>query len=80
MVQGTSTCSRLGYFESGLGRLDIAAGAAIVEAAGGRVVELRGGELPEPLLVAANPRLLKQLVHLVWVEAEAAGLAGPLPN
>jgi myo-inositol-1(or 4)-monophosphatase len=57
-----------GYFESGLGRWDIAAGAAIVEAAGGTVVELRCGELPEPLLVAANARLVEQIVRLLRAE------------
>jgi myo-inositol-1(or 4)-monophosphatase len=51
-----------GFYESGLGRWDIAAGAAIAEAAGARVMELRSATLPSPLLVAANPKLLDALV------------------
>jgi myo-inositol-1(or 4)-monophosphatase len=59
-----------GFYEAGLGRWDIAAGAAIAEAAGARVVELRSPILPHPLLVAANPTLLSALVEAL-VEAGA---------
>jgi len=51
-----------GYYESGLGRWDIAAGAAIAEAAGAKVVELSSLTLPNPLLVVANAKLLDKLV------------------
>jgi myo-inositol-1(or 4)-monophosphatase len=54
-----------GYYEYGLGRWDIAAGAAIAEAAGATVVELTSPILPEPLLVVANPGLLQALVDLL---------------
>src|SRR5436190_7894584 len=47
-----------GYFESGLGRWDIAAGAAIVEAAGGKAVEVQCSGQPGTTLVAANARLV----------------------
>ena len=51
-----------GFYEAGLGRWDIAAGASIAEAAGAQVVELESPILPHPLLVAANAELLAQLV------------------
>lgn len=60
-----------GFYESGLGRWDIAAGAAIAEAAGAKVTELHSSTLPDPLLVAANPKLLDALVALL-VKAGAA--------
>lgn len=60
-----------GFYESGLGRWDIAAGAAIAEAAGASVVELQSPVLPNPLLVVANAKLLETLV-LILVEAGAA--------
>jgi myo-inositol-1(or 4)-monophosphatase len=50
-----------GFYESGLGRWDIAAGAAIAEAAGASVVELQSSRLPNPLLVVANAQLLETL-------------------
>jgi myo-inositol-1(or 4)-monophosphatase len=60
-----------GFYESGLGRWDIAAGAAIAEAAGATVVELQSSVLPNPLLVAANAKLLDALVAAL-VEIGAA--------
>jgi fructose-1,6-bisphosphatase/inositol monophosphatase family enzyme len=54
-----------GFYESGLGRWDIAGGAAIAEAAGATVLELPSGILPSPLLVAANPLLLEALVNML---------------
>lgn len=54
-----------GFYESGLGRWDIAAGAAIAEAAGAKVAELHSSTLPEPLLVVANSKLLDALVELL---------------
>ncbi|HLK62691.1 MAG TPA: inositol monophosphatase family protein [Bryobacteraceae bacterium] len=52
-----------GFYEAGLGRWDIAAGAAIVEAAGAQVLALDSLILPNPLLVAANPILMQELVN-----------------
>ncbi|MBI3325120.1 MAG: hypothetical protein HYZ81_00225 [Nitrospinae bacterium] len=66
-----------GFYESGLGKWDIAAGAAIAEAAGAQVVELESPILPHPVLVVANANLLKALVR-VLVEAGAA--TEPLPT
>lgn len=60
-----------GFYESGLGHWDIAAGAAIAEAAGAKVVELQSSILPNPLLVAANAQLLDALVAAL-VEIGAA--------
>src|SRR5262249_17951011 len=50
-----------GFYECGLGRWDIAAGAAIAEAAGATVVELHSQRLPNPMLVVANENLLEAL-------------------
>jgi len=60
-----------GFYESGLGRGDIAAGAAIAEAAGATVIELHSPTLPNPLLVVANAKLLERLVATL-VRAGAA--------
>ena len=54
-----------GFFECGLGRWDIAAGAAIAEAAGATVIELQSSILPNPLLVVANPELLQALIKVL---------------
>jgi len=54
-----------GFYEFGLGRWDIAAGAAIAEAAGASIALLAGKPLPDPLLVAANPGLLPELLGLL---------------
>ncbi|HEY0324209.1 MAG TPA: inositol monophosphatase family protein [Pyrinomonadaceae bacterium] len=51
-----------GFYESGLGLWDIAAGAAIAEAAGATVVELQSALLPNPVVVAANAQLFKNFV------------------
>jgi myo-inositol-1(or 4)-monophosphatase len=51
-----------GFYESGLGRWDIAAGASIAEASGATVVELQSMLLPCPVVVAANAPLFKKLV------------------
>jgi myo-inositol-1(or 4)-monophosphatase len=51
-----------GFYEAGLGRWDIAAGAAIAEAAGATVLLLNSKILPDPLLVVANAKLAAALV------------------
>ena len=51
-----------GFYEAGLGRWDIAAGAAIAEAAGATVLLLDSKVLPDPLLVVANAKLAAALV------------------
>jgi myo-inositol-1(or 4)-monophosphatase len=59
------------FYECGLGRWDIAAGAAIAEAAGAQVLLLNSGVLPDPLLVVANAKLAPAMVALL-VEAGVA--------
>lgn len=59
------------FYECGLGQWDIAAAAAIAEAAGARVLLLDSGALPHPLLVVANAKLMPALVALL-VETGAA--------
>jgi myo-inositol-1(or 4)-monophosphatase len=54
-----------GFYESGLSRWDIVAGAAIAEAAGATVIELQSSRLPVPVLVAANAQLLEALVAVL---------------
>jgi len=56
-----------GYYECGLGPWDIAAGAAIAEAAGASIVLLNSKVLPNPFLVVANARLISEMVS-VFVE------------
>ena len=51
-----------GFYEAGLGEWDIAAGAAIAEAAGATVLMLDSKLLPTPLLVVANSKLAVALV------------------
>jgi myo-inositol-1(or 4)-monophosphatase len=53
------------YYEFGLKPWDIAAGAAIAEAAGARVVLLDSGPLPGPLLIAGNTALVEALEKLL---------------
>lgn len=53
------------FYESGLGRWDIAAGAAIAEASGATVLTLAPRVLPGPLLVAGNSRLVSLLVSIL---------------
>ncbi len=60
-----------GFYECGLGRWDIAAGAAIAEAAGARVVELSSLILPNPLLIAGNAILVEKLAAIL-IRAGAA--------
>jgi myo-inositol-1(or 4)-monophosphatase len=54
-----------GFYECGLGRWDIAAGAAIAEAAGARIFLLRSRGFPDPFLVVANSLLAPALVKLL---------------
>lgn len=56
------------FYECGLGPWDIAAAAAIAEAAGAKILLLHSGVLPDPLLLAANAGLMPALVAL-FVEA-----------
>jgi fructose-1,6-bisphosphatase/inositol monophosphatase family enzyme len=51
-----------GFYEAGLGPWDIAAGAAIAEAAGATVYLLHSTVLPDPLLVVANARLADAMI------------------
>ena len=60
------------FYESGLGQWDIAAAAAIAEAAGATVLLLNSGLLPNPLLVVANAKLSTALVAAL-TEAGAVG-------
>jgi myo-inositol-1(or 4)-monophosphatase len=53
------------FYESGLGRWDIAAGAAIAEAAGATVLMLTSTVLPNPLLVVGNAKLVAALTSLL---------------
>lgn len=69
-----------GCIESGLERWDIAAGAAIVEAAGGKVVELQWGGPPGPLVIAANACLVEQIANLLGVDVGGADSAAAPPN
>ena len=50
------------FYECGLGQWDIAAAAAIAEAAGATVLLLHSAILPNPLLVVANAKLAGALV------------------
>ena len=54
-----------GFYEIGLAPWDIAAGAAIAEAAGAAVAVLPVVTPPGPLLVVANPILMPSLLHLL---------------
>ena len=59
------------FYECGLGQWDIAAAAAIAEAAGATVLLLNSNALPDPLLVVANDKLAPAIVALL-VEAGVA--------
>lgn len=59
------------FYECGLGQWDIAAAAAIAEAAGAKILLLNSSVLPNPLLVVANDKLTPAIVALL-VEAGAA--------
>jgi myo-inositol-1(or 4)-monophosphatase len=54
-----------GFYECGLGPWDIAAAAAIAEAAGATVKVLNSSVLPNPFLVVANAKLTSELVDLL---------------
>ena len=59
-------CGRVdGFYEWGLGRWDIAAGAVIAQAAGARVTVLPQQGAPSPLLVAATPGIHDELLERV---------------
>ena len=49
------------FYEYGLGRWDIAGGAAIAEAAGATVALLDGGALPSPLVIAGGRDVVRML-------------------
>jgi myo-inositol-1(or 4)-monophosphatase len=53
------------FYECGLGQWDIAAAAAIAEAAGAKILLLNSSVLPNPLLVAANATLTPAIVALL---------------
>lgn len=53
------------FYECGLGQWDIAAAAAIAEAAGAAVLLLDSRDLPKPFLVVANAKLTSALVALL---------------
>jgi myo-inositol-1(or 4)-monophosphatase len=54
-----------GFYECGLGPWDIAAGAAIAEAAGATIRLLNSSVLPNPVLVVANALLVSELVSVL---------------
>ena len=56
-----------GYWEMGLAPWDMAAGILLIREAGGLIVDFKGGEnyFTTGDIVAANPRLLKQLIKLI---------------
>jgi myo-inositol-1(or 4)-monophosphatase len=54
-----------GFYEAGLGRWDIAAGAAIAEAAGAQVVEIEWKIAALRVVVAANSMLVRELVDVL---------------
>ena len=53
-----------GFYECGLGPWDIAAAAAVAEAAGATVSLHHSNTLPNPFLIVANPELTSALVRL----------------
>ncbi len=53
------------FYECGLGQWDIAAAAAIAEAAGAKILLLNSRVLPNPFLVAANTKLMSAMVALL---------------
>jgi myo-inositol-1(or 4)-monophosphatase len=56
-----------GFWEFGLSRWDIAAGALLVREAGGIVGDLRGGEdfLASGDVVAANPKVFHEMTQII---------------
>jgi len=67
-------CGRLdGFYEWGLGRWDITAGAVIAKAAGATVTVLPQQGSPSPLLVASTPGIhavLLEVVSSIWKRAK----------
>lgn len=64
-------CGHLdGYWESGLKEWDVAAGSLLVQESGGLVGDLSGTEkhLDTGNIIAANPRIYKQLLPLIKTE------------
>jgi len=59
-----------GFYECGLGPWDIAAAAAIAEAAGATVSLLHSQVFPDPFLIVANPELTAALITM-FVDAKA---------
>lgn len=55
-----------GFYECGLGPWDIAAAAAVAEAAGARISLLRSSVFPNPFVVVANPKLSSALIDLLF--------------
>ena len=53
------------FYECGLGRWDIAAAAAVAEAAGATILLLNSRVLPNPFLVVANSKLMSGMVSLL---------------
>jgi myo-inositol-1(or 4)-monophosphatase len=58
-----------GFYECGLGPWDIAAAAAVAEAAGATVSLLHSSIFPNPFLIVANPELSSALIQL-FVDAK----------
>ena len=63
-----------GYWESGLAAWDLAAGALIVREAGGLVTDYDGeaGFLDSGEVVAANPRMIGEMLRLIQSKRQAA--------
>src|ERR1051326_1955111 len=53
------------FYECGLGQWDIAAAAAIAEAAGAKILLLNSRVLPNPFVVVANGKLMPAMVALL---------------
>ena len=68
-----------GFYECGLGPWDIAAAAAVAEAAGAKISLLHSNIFPDPFVVVANPDLSAALVGLL-IEAKAAEAQENVPN
>jgi len=66
-----------GFWETGLSRWDIAAGALIVREAGGIIGDLDGGPdwLATGSIVAANPKVFHAMTQVIEAELRAGGAA-----
>ncbi len=64
-----------GFFELGLKSWDMAAGAVIVREAGGFIGDAAGGDrfLDTGNVVAANPKLFRELLRVIRASAKASG-------